>query len=295
MHTVPRHTALAPPNWFKISENDPGPPRPASNAPPRPRPRHRAAAIISSELNLTTNSKQIISNYFRYYQPRWLRRVTAAKNRNVTNIFVGQQIFLAFNQHQWSQRDCPDKILKIQSVTVTKDCTARVSRVTPRPDIHDMTEPDCLIITSLCHDDTALSCIYCQQYYTTCTLKTMKTLYFDLYPPPPPLPPFCPDSDSGAKYCTEQILFSVGRSRRSDNDFGSHLKMDWKLSDDPWDSVFSCNSHEQTRHTECSPLTSQPVCLWWWLQTAPTWPAWLHLKAQNTLQWGEQIDIYNTY
>ena len=38
MHTVPRHTALAPPNWFKISENDPGPPRPASNAPPRPRP-----------------------------------------------------------------------------------------------------------------------------------------------------------------------------------------------------------------------------------------------------------------
>ena len=125
---------------------------------------------------MPTNSKQIISNYFRYYQPRRLRRVTAAKNRNVTNIFVGQQIFLAFNQHQWSQRDCPDKILKIQSVTVTKDCTARVSRVTPRPDIHDMTEPDCLIITSLCHDDTALSCIYCQQYYTTCTLKTMKTL-----------------------------------------------------------------------------------------------------------------------
>ena len=94
----------------------------------------------------------------------------------------------------------------------------------------------------------------------------------------PTLPPFCPDSDSGAKYCTEQILFSVGRSRRSDNDFGSHLKMDWKLSDDPWDSVFSCNSHEQTRHTECSPLTSQPVCLWWWLQTAPTWPAWLQLR-----------------
>ena len=45
MHTVPGHCALAPPNWFKISENDPGPPRPASNAPPRPRPRprHRAA------------------------------------------------------------------------------------------------------------------------------------------------------------------------------------------------------------------------------------------------------------
>ena len=41
MHTVPGHCALAPPNWFKISENDPGPPRPASNAPPRPR--HRAA------------------------------------------------------------------------------------------------------------------------------------------------------------------------------------------------------------------------------------------------------------
>ena len=165
-----------------------------------------------------------------------------------------------------------------------------MSRVTRRPDIHDMTEPDCLIITSLCHDDTALSCIYCQQYYTNCTLKTLKTLYFVSYPPPHP--PFYPDSDSGAKYCTEQILFSVGRSRRSDNDFGSHLKMDWKLSDDPWDSVFSCNSHEQTPHTESRPLTSQPVCLWWWLQTAPTWPALLHLWAENTVRWAIRYLYY---
>ena len=59
MHTVPGRTALAPPNWFKISENDPGPPRPASNAPQQSFPpswtlqqtANKLSAIISDIIN----------------------------------------------------------------------------------------------------------------------------------------------------------------------------------------------------------------------------------------------------
>ena len=84
------------PNYWKWSIASP----PLSVAPPPPPPGSRRAIISSCALSVplscaprsVINRKQIIGNYFRYYQPHppWRNR---SKGCNVTNIFVLWNIF----------------------------------------------------------------------------------------------------------------------------------------------------------------------------------------------------------
>ena len=80
MHTVPGRTALAPPNWFKISENDPGPPHPASNAPPRPAPAPATGLRSNHFLRAEPYNKQQ-TNYQQLFQIL-STPLTPARNRS---------------------------------------------------------------------------------------------------------------------------------------------------------------------------------------------------------------------